>query len=130
MRCENAASAKASSSPTAKRPATQSQPAPASVSPGLHCLRSLRGSFGVGAVGGQVAEPLGGGVDVLVAAARDVHQDDRSLAEFATEFQRPGDRVGLGEIKFIAVADIPEPATAGLLVLGAMGLIARRTGRA
>lgn len=37
-----------------------------------------------------------------------------------------GDRVGLGEIKFLAVAPIPEPATMGLMLAGAMGLMARR----
>jgi hypothetical protein len=43
----------------------------------------------------------------------------------------PGDRVGLGEIKFLAVsAAVPEPATMGLLALGAMGLLARRARRA
>ena len=43
-------------------------------------------------------------------------------------FGAGGDRVGLGELRFIGslAAPIPEPATAGLLLLGAAAALGRR----
>src|ERR1700754_5028542 len=57
-------------------------------------LRDGRAARGLGAlVARDHAEPLRGGVAVLVAAARQVDEDDRVRSQLATQPQRVGDGV-------------------------------------